>query len=137
MQTFGELQRTFPSIYFVWNNVIKIGKVGKGTLSDTMIEWQRNWFEVIKKEIDCLQPTMMFFFSGPHYDNFIRKSLGEFQIEKIGEEPGRQIAKLNFVDYPHIQAYRTYHPIYLRRSHLMKAYMQIVNDAIRQKIQVI
>ena len=54
MQTFNNLQKDFDDVCFVWNNIIKIGKTGKGTPKD-LIDWQKNWFDITKKEIELMK----------------------------------------------------------------------------------
>jgi hypothetical protein len=134
MQTFNNLQKDFDDVCFLWNNIIKIGKTGKGTPKD-LIEWQKNWFDITKKEIELINPQMMIFFTGHYYDKFIKKTFGEFKQIQIEDFDIKSICQLSFINYPQIVAYRTYHPNYLRRSGLAKKYLPLLKKAI-QKLHI-
>lgn len=66
------LRPTGSTVHVLWNNVIKIGKAyDKGKPAAPIRNWQRSWFEVVRFEINHLQPTVVLFLSGPEYDTEI------------------------------------------------------------------
>ncbi|MGB5866596.1 MAG: uracil-DNA glycosylase family protein, partial [Arcobacteraceae bacterium] len=119
MQLFIKFESNFDKkkVSCIWNNICKIGKAkDKGTPPTKIIEWQNEWFKIVKKEIEILHPDIIFFFTGPNkYDEFIKKSLGEFSKLEVEGFNKRAFSKLEFKDI-NINAYKTYHPNYLRRS---------------------
>lgn len=131
MQTFNNFQKGINNASCIWNNIIKIGKYNAvGTPNEELIEWQMNWFNVIKKEVELLEPNVMIFFTGPKYDEFIKKVFGGFAKEKVMDEKSNQLSKLVFHNNPNMIAYRTYHPSYLRRSGLGTKYLDFFNTEI-------
>jgi hypothetical protein len=131
MHTFSKIQKEFSQLCFVWNNIIKIGKVGIGTPSQDILQWQNAWFEITKKEIELIDPQLMIFFTGYKYDLFIKKTFGDFEQLKVDNHDVKKFCQLKFEKYPMIIAYRTYHPNYLNRSGLMKIYLPLLLDAIK------
>ena len=118
----------------IWNNIIKIGmKNKKGTPPNYLIKWQENWFDVVKKEVELLQPNFIIFFTGPDYDEYIKKSFGEFTKSKVMDKKIRQIARLNFTENKNLIAFRTYHPNYLRQSRLENEILTYFKQQINSK----
>ena len=104
------------STSFTWNNIIKVGRsCRKGTPSESVLRWQDNWFKVLKEEVRILQPNVIIFLTGPNYDKYIKKALGPFTLEPIGNRTDRQLARVKCDGLPEA-AFRTYHPNYLWRN---------------------
>ena len=100
---------------FVWNNVIKIGKVsGKGTPDSQMLKWQDAWFDVVLFEMLFLNPDIVVFFTGPNYDRFISQIFGDASFERLSGRDSRQLARVQSRFLPQ-NTIRTYHPGYLWR----------------------
>jgi hypothetical protein len=92
---------------FLWNNVNKIGRVGKGNIQE-LNDIQFKLFQIIRDEIKFLKPNIMVFLTGPEYDNFIKKNIGEFDQKKIQDD----IWEISFKDKAlnDIRSFKTYHP---------------------------
>jgi len=102
-------------IGFVWNNVLKIGKVEVGKSQHGLLNKSLEHFDIIPLEIEILKPNVLLFFCGHGYDEFIRERVGDFSVESIGEFDVRELCKLTFSETPVKLALRTYHPGYLQR----------------------
>jgi hypothetical protein len=100
---------------FVWNNIVKIGKDwSKGIPPRTVLDWQAPWFDLFRKELEILNPDRVIFFTGPNYDNMIKKAFTDATfIEVEGFKP-RELALVKSKDLPN-RTYRTYHPGFLYR----------------------
>lgn len=100
----------------VWNNIIKIGKVNnKGTPNNQILKWQDAWFDVVSFEVSVLEPDIVIFFTGPHYDKFITRVFGDAIFERLNRRESRQLARVKSRFLPEY-AIRTYHPGYLWRN---------------------
>jgi hypothetical protein len=102
----------------VWNNVIKVGKCGKGTPLKSIQEIQFKYFNIIKEEIKILKPDLLVFFSGPNYDYHIEKSFEKLEKISINGFSERQLCELKLSCL--VPAFRTYHPNYLWRNDINK-----------------
>lgn len=109
------LQKEFPNkkISFVWNNVVKIGKIGKG-FPHKINHITNNTFNIATKEISIVKPDYLVFFSGPNYDNEIKKQFGEIKKQSVSEYNARQLCVIENENIPF--SLRTYHPNYLCRQ---------------------
>ena len=107
-------------VRYVWNNIVKIGRnVTKGNNKrEVLEEIESQYFDVIKDEINIIQPQVIIFFTGPDtfWEGKLQKKLG---ISKINYKaiPNwnniRQVALLEMdkEQFPSVQyAFRTYHP---------------------------
>jgi hypothetical protein len=101
-----EIQKTKNAV-FLWNNVNKIGRIGKGNISE-LNEIQFEFLKIIRDEIKLLKPNIMVFLTGPDYDKFITKNIGEFEQKEISDS----IWEITFVDesLKSIKSFKTYHP---------------------------
>lgn len=117
----------------VWNNVIKIGKCGRGMPFKSIQDTQFEYFNVIQEEIKILSPDILVFFSGPNYDVQIAKSFGELQKFRIENFAERQICQLILTDTP--LAFRTYHPNYLWRNDI-NAYLNSILERVKSDMPV-
>jgi len=114
---------------YVWNDIIKIGKSnGKGLPPEYIYEIERNYFSVIKDEIEILNPNVLLFFTGPYYDKFIKDVFGEINFEAIPPFNIRQLAKAKFQNRTLI---RTYHPNYLWRNKIENFYNPIISEIFK------
>jgi hypothetical protein len=92
---------------FLWNNINKIGKIGKGNIQE-INDIQFNYFQIIKEEIRLFKPNIMIFLTGPQYDTFIRKNIGDFEQKEISDS----IWEISLKDdsFKNIKTFKTYHP---------------------------
>lgn len=119
-------------IRFVWNNIIKTGKDGKGQPDEEVYKLEKDWFPVIKDEIRILKPDYIIFFTGPYYDNLIESTFNNINYIDIPRFSMRQLTKFSIND---ILCFRTYHPNYLykikRKSSLhIDDYYNAIIDSI-------
>jgi len=88
-------------------------------------------FPVLADEISILAPDIIIFFTGPQYDDRLKKSLPGSTFEKVRNYDPRQLAKISNPNLP-AKSIRTYHPNYLRRSgkenEFLKYIKRISND---------
>lgn len=99
----------------LWNNVIKIGRAyDKGKPSAAFLSWQQGWFDVVRFEMNHLQPTIVLFLSGPDYDGEIRKAFPDAEYQALSQRPVRELARVRAAGLPY-DSVRTYHPNYLFR----------------------
>jgi hypothetical protein len=104
-------------VSFLWNNVVKIGGSGSdiNCPPDYIYNIENNFFNIIGKEIELLNPNVIIFFSGPNYDRKIINCLQDVNFNPISEKyDTRKIAKIEYKNYKNI--FRTYHPNYLWRN---------------------
>jgi hypothetical protein len=105
------------SIEFLWNNLSKIGKTGKGKQTDEIKVLENTYFNVIEKELKILQPDIIIFVTGPTRDKLLKNKLNTTLEQCSSQYKTRQLAKVIFsditnVDNKEILAFRTYHPRY-------------------------
>jgi hypothetical protein len=103
---------------FVASNVCKYCSECGGPVTSEEDQFVVQQFNVLPGELGILDPSIVLFFSGPHYDDSIRLQLGgppasfESTIEGIS---ANEIAKVIHPLLP-VHSYRTYHPNYLQRG---------------------
>ena len=90
----------------VWNNINKIGRIGKGNLQPiNKIQFEN--FNVIRDEIRLLKPNIIIFLTGHDYDFFIENNLGKFSKKEIKDN----LYELDFGDeFKNTKFYKTFHP---------------------------
>nr|WP_319997633.1 hypothetical protein [uncultured Draconibacterium sp.] len=109
-----------------WNNVVKIGRCGKGTPHKEILNIQKRNFKVIEKEIEILKPDFLVFFSGPNYDHLINEMVGPTKFTTIKNFKERQLCTVETAFG--VKALRTYHPNYLWRNGINKYLDAIINE---------
>lgn len=116
------------NIYYIWNNIVKIGKAGeKNAPSDYIYAAERKNLNVISKEIEIISPDAVVFFTGPDYDQKILNALPNASFGALS--PGftqRQLAKISALRPA--KMYRTYHPNFLYRNNIESFLAPIVED---------
>lgn len=116
-----------PRSSFIWNNIIKVGKYVRGRPSTNALLWQEPWFGVIRDEVRLLKPDVVIFFTGPNYDDMIRKTFGEFDVSPVNGFNSRKLSRITSSLLP-CHTFRTYHPGYLYRVGLSAVRDAIVNE---------
>jgi len=107
-------------VCYVWNDIVKIGRnVTKGNNNKTVLEEiESQYFDVIKDEINIIQPQVIVFFTGPtaFWENKLqnRLAISKANYKSISNWDNiRQVAllELDKEQFPSVQfAFRTYHP---------------------------
>lgn len=127
----GEIMSGCPNAGFVFQNVVKVGKILKPGCDNFVYDLLKQKFLVWHEEIKILKPDCIIFLTGYSYDSKIREIVGDFDAEKVAETNGK-LDKLIFRNGDIPIAYRTYHPRYLSFSKLyhpmVKVFKDIIND---------
>jgi len=107
-------------VRYVWNDIVKIGRnITKGNNKKAVLdEIESQCFDVIKDEINLIQPQVIVFFTGPDtfWEGKLQKKLGICKINYKAIPNWnniRQVAllELDKEQFPSVQyAFRTYHP---------------------------
>jgi hypothetical protein len=119
---------TGRTVSFLWNNIVKIGKSGgKGLPSNEILQWQDNWFDILREEVALLKPDIIIFLTGPYYDRFIRRVFDDAYFESINERKERQLARIKSIHLP-VRTVRTYHPNYLWHNGFYQYLDEIANE---------
>jgi len=113
-------------ISIIWNNIIKVGEMHRGFPSSINHITQKE-FNVIRKEIEVLKPDFLIFYTGPSYDQHIKKMLGNFDLLAIEGFSTRQLSEIKISDLP-ITSFKTYHPLYLNCNNIDKYLSKISNE---------
>jgi hypothetical protein len=130
-QTFkGEIKGS--PVYYVWNNLVKIGSNNWRYPDDELYEIERLHFPVIPGEIDIIRPDIILFLTGParYFENKIDLAFGQTAREAILENhPARQLARLSMPGAPDVKhAYRAYAASYLNRTGLRDGFFKAIID---------
>ncbi len=142
------LNARFPNkkIRYVWNDVVKLGRnVKKDNRHSTLLaEIEREYFRVVKDEINAISPQVLVFFTGPDlfWESKLRQCLdsGPLCYQPLPTWDGnvRQLAllALDREDLPSVQfTFRTYHPcaresrIHVRHADLYQAMANHIEKA--------
>lgn len=115
IQLINELEeKTGKKIGLVWNNLFKIGRGNKNIghscgLSPQYIQKiEKETFDIVKKEIEILNPDVIIFMSGTAADNAIKEKLGLTSDFRLIDP---ELPNLLRIDIPGIKyAARTIHP---------------------------
>ncbi|MDY5519814.1 uracil-DNA glycosylase family protein [Campylobacter lanienae] len=112
---------------YVWNNLSKMDYNNSDGGNRSILrcpnekikeEILKGSAEIIKKEIEIIEPKIIIFLSGPYYDFIIENYLGakkkdNLEIAKIAEE--NELCEFELKGFENIKSFRTYHPGYLNR----------------------
>ncbi len=128
------LEKKMPGkkISIIWNNIIKVGKMGRG-FPNSINHITQKKFNVVRQEIDVLRPDFLIFLSGPSYDQHIRNVIGEFDLVKVNGYRANELVELKFKNIS-IPAFRTYHPIYLNQKRKTVEYFSTLSDKIKNEM---
>lgn len=133
---------TFNAVYpdkkirYVWNNVAKLGRNVKSNQHKDLLTWiEKEYFDVVKDEINIVCPQVLVFLTGPSvfWEVRLQQDLGIGWTDYL-PVPGwngntRQLARLNLDAnvFPTVKyAFRTYHPcareckIYVKHAELYR-----------------
>jgi len=126
---------SLKKIGYIWNNVLKIGKVGSGRPQQGLLNKTIEHFNIIPQEIEILKPDVLIFFCGYGYDNYIRERVGTFSVQPIDNFKSKEFCKLNFNNIPVKLALRTYHPGHLqrllpreKRNNIFETIIKLINE---------
>lgn len=124
---------TLPHAVII-NNLNKFGKSdGKGRPETIVTKLENKYFNIMREEINILQPDACIFLTGPNYDDDIKAKFPDVQFTPISGYPMRKLAKLTASGLP--LAFRTYHPGFGQRRDSDKRYtnmLSLISEEIRQ-----
>lgn len=128
-QLHGKLKMDFGKSYpnhIVWTNIFKFDYHRKALSNE-----QKNIFksingELLKKEIEIIQPDMILFVTGWRYDEFIRAAFLQCEYERIEEG---YLAKINHQYLPP-HTFRTFHPHTLQLQKKFGLVFDLINESI-------
>lgn len=115
---------------YMWTNVLKFGRSGKGRPDDLIQEQEIIHFNILLQEINILKPDAIIFFSGPYYDQDISQRIDGVQFSKCSKHDSRILSKLKHTNLPD-KTFRTYHPNYLRlsgRENILDEIVNLINE---------
>jgi hypothetical protein len=116
-------------IDYLWNNVIKMGKMGIGFPTFWYDDIIKKYFNnLILKEIDILKPDFIVFFSGPNYDKYLNDIFNNPSKKLVA---GFSESELCEIEIPNIKrAFRTYHPKFLCLDNQNRPYIEYLQTII-------
>jgi len=115
-------------VSFIWNNLSKIGKNARGKATKEIECLENNNFNVLKQELDILNPYIVIFTIGPSREHVIRNKFDANITNAISEYKVRVIGKVEIKDKD-ILAIRTYHPNYRKGvKAINKAVLEYIKD---------
>ncbi|OHD57520.1 MAG: hypothetical protein A2014_04730 [Spirochaetes bacterium GWF1_49_6] len=103
------------ALNFMWTNVLKFGRSGIGRPDEQVQEEELLNFNILKDEIEILNPDVVLFFSGPNYDQDIINRIDGVEFNTCSNRDTRVFTRLKHKVLPS-KTFRTYHPNYLRKS---------------------
>ena len=110
---------SWENVGVMWSNVFRVDYEGGSILNadeEHRLPLMKQQAEVLRREIEILDPHACIFLTGPHYDSILENAFPDLRTEDV--EPVKnawQLAKLLHPNLPQ-RTFRTYHPAYLRRS---------------------
>lgn len=122
-------------VSMIWNEISKLSvqnSKGGGLVNAFTHSIEREYFHVIPKEIEILQPDILIFFTGPGENNYYRYIIEEDNFTLIGEP--EQLADLNKYDIVKFHfkevklAYKTWHPQTMKKGLREQVYQAILAD---------
>jgi hypothetical protein len=103
----------------LWTNLIRMAYDGGSILQINNISIRNRLFdisgEVLRCEIRALSPDAIIFFTGPRYDDALKRAFQDVKFNKIAEYDWQTFSSMQSSMLPEY-SWRTYHPAYLRRS---------------------
>ena len=109
-----EYNKVNKETVFVWNNILKIGRVGAaGHLDDDIINTFID-YEIIQKELDIIKPKGLIFYTGPYYDWYIERVFKKIEIKEVAGFSRNELSIIE-IESEGLTGFRTYHPGYLNR----------------------
>lgn len=125
--------KSSKSIDYCWNNIIKIGRLGSGNIPEVN-DIIKDKFDVVLEEIKITKPNIILFFTGPRYDNHIKRFIGNFKHENVEGFKQNELSSLKFENINLDLCLKTYHPNYLYRSGKKERVMNEIISMISSKV---
>jgi hypothetical protein len=98
---------------FAWTNLVKIDQHASRPSAE-IEELVGRHFPVVPHELEIARPDIVVFFTGPYYDERLRRTFAGACLETIAADTP-ELARVKHEKLP-ARSFRTYHPGYLARS---------------------
>lgn len=114
---------------FLWSNLLKVDQGydrPSRAVEDAILHHR-----LLPKEVELAAPSVVVFFTGPEYDEVLRKTFPGAALEPVPHEKPRLLARVRHKALPQ-HSYRTYHPGYLvraRKRHVVPAMANLIQTA--------
>ncbi len=125
-RAFKEVQN-WPEAGVMWSNVVRMDYSPPDGKHSSLSIWRAaqglrgsllsQQASLVRDEFAILDPHICLFFSGPHYDSFIKTIFPGCEFLACGETPKRELARLVHSALPRA-SFRTYHPRFLSQGNL-------------------
>ena len=90
-------------------------------------------FPLLPYEIKALNPDLVIFFTGPYYDERLKKTFAGAVLDTVDDLPLNLLSRIKHAKLPY-HSYRTYHPGYSLRGRKAKAsrFDPVVDAIVKQ-----
>ena len=122
------------SLGWIYNNVVKLGRVSRAGCDEQIYQWMLQGFNVLRQEVEILQPDMLLCFSGPAYDHRLEALCGQFDVEEVAGGDALQLCRLHFKDVAMPETYRCYHPGYLQRTGVYWDAIEVLDELLAKAV---
>lgn len=122
------------SLGWIYNNVVKLGRVSRAGCDERIYQWMLQGFNVLRQEVEILQPDMLLCLSGPAYDHRLEALCGQFDVEEVAGGEALQLCRLRFKDVAMPVTYRCYHPGYLQRTGVYWDAIEMLGELLAQVV---
>ena len=118
-----------PADAFLWSNLLKVDQNKKRPHPD--VSSIILGYQLLPEEIKIIKPHIVVFFTGRHYDGFLKGTFVGADLKQIGKHEIRVLCRVQHPALP-CHAYRTYHPKYLVITHQRAAVLTAIEETARQ-----
>lgn len=85
---------------------------------------------ILKEEINILNPKISIFFTGPNFDWRIKNIFDGVEFLPVDGVNPRQLSQLRHKDLPKL-TFRSYHPNYLRRKKMEDGFLEFISNCVK------
>ena len=122
-QVFRSANPDGPERAFLWSNLVRVDQHCERPCAE--IENAVSRLGLLNRELHILEPDAAVFFTGPRYDDRLRRTFPGVRYHDLAQD----VVRLEHEDLP-VKSFRTYHPRYLWQAKRRAALTRIA-DAIR------
>jgi len=123
-ELYRSLNPSGPDRGFLWSNLVKVDQ--RCSRPDARYEEIVASLGLLEYEIQTLLPRVIVFFTGPYYEERLRRTFPGNRIEEVAPF----IARVHLDCPDGAIAWRTYHPSYLRRARHWHVLSEIVSRTL-------
>lgn len=113
-ELYRRIEPSGPEGGFVWTDLLRVDE-HYGRPSPDVEGAVLGSFNVFGEEMSILRPAAVVFFTGPDYDEVLRRTLPGVEFSGVSGNHADAILRLKHLALPPL-SFRTYHPKYLRLS---------------------